>query len=332
MSEWRKDPLVRRWTIIAPERAERPYALKEGEFLCPFCEGMESCTPKEVLSVRRPGTLPNQPGWLVRVFPNKYPALRKSIPLESREDNLYHSMSGFGIHEVIVETPRHAIDFAELPRDHLAKVLSVYRERLKSLGEEEGLRYGLLFKNQGMEAGASMSHAHSQIIATPIVPQAILEELWSSVEWYRKKGKCPFCELVERERETGERVVLSGNHFVVFIPYAARFPFEMMILPVEHSPSFLGEEHLGELAETLSRVLRGAREFLGTFSFNFVLHNVPYHTRKEEEESYHWHLEVLPTSLRVAGFEWGSGFAINVVRPEEAASKLRFFVESLEGE
>lgn len=331
MSEWRKDPLVGRWVIIAPERAERPYALEKGELLCPFCEGMESCTPKEVLSVRRPGTLPNQPGWLVRVFPNRYPALQKDVPLESREDDLYHSMSGFGVHEVIVETPHHAVDFAELPREHLTTVLSVYRERLQNLGEEEGLRYGLLFKNQGMEAGASMSHAHSQIIATPIVPQAILEELRNSVEWYRKKRKCPFCEIVEREGETGERVVLSGDRFMVFIPYAARFPFEMTILPVEHSSSFLEEEHLGELAETLSKVLRGARKFLGTLSFNFVLHNVPYRAQKEEEESYHWHLEVLPTSLRVAGFEWGSSFAINVVRPEEAASKLRLFVESLEG-
>lgn len=332
MSEWRRDPLTGHWTIIAPERAQRPYGFnEEGELLCPFCEGMESFTPGETFSIRRDGTLPNQPGWFVRVFPNKYPALRRDAPfLGLKHDGFYQAMDGLGVHEVIVETPHHAVDFSEFSDDQVAKVLLAYRERLRNFRMERGLRHGLIFKNQGMEAGASMAHAHSQLIATPVVPQAILEELRRAVAFYRRRRWCPFCMLLEEERKRAVRVVLESSHFMAFVPYAARFPFEVMILPVHHCASFLEETHLEDLARVLRRILRSIRKGSGEPSFNFVLHTVPYRARDEEQESYHWHLEILPTFLRMAGFEWGSGFSINIVRPEETAVRLRHFLEPSE--
>lgn len=331
MSEWRRDFLTGRWTIIAPERINRPYEFEEGASGCPFCEGMEAWTPEEVFSIRRDGTLPNHPGWFVRVFPNKYPALRKDVPLWSMRDGLYQVTSGFGVHEVIVETPCHALDFSELTEEQIARVLVAYRERLRTFEGEKDLRYGLIFKNQGIEAGASMRHAHSQFIATPVVPRAVLEEIEGALAFYEEKKQCPFCVMLERERERALRLVLESDHFVAFVPYAARFPFEVTLLPVRHSSSFQEETHLADLAAVLRRVLKGVRECSGASSFNFVLHTAPYHAREEEERSYHWHFEILPASLRVAGFEWGSGFSINVVRPEEAAEKMRLCLEPLKG-
>ncbi len=330
-SEWRKDFLTGRWTIIAPERVNRPYEFEEEAVKCPFCEGMETWTPGEVFSIRRDGTLPNHPGWFVRVFPNKYPALRRDVPLWSMSDGLYQATSGFGVHEVIVETPYHALDFSELAEEQIVKVLVAYRERLRAFEKEKALRYGLVFKNQGIEAGASMRHAHSQFIATPFVPRTVLEELEGAVAFYKEKRQCPFCVVLAKERKKAVRLVLESNDFVAFVPYAARFPFEVTLLPVHHSSSFQEETHLEDLASVLRRVLRGIRECSGALSFNFVLHTAPYHIREEEEKSYHWHFEILPAFLRVAGFEWGSGFSINVVRPEDAAHKLRLCLDSMRG-
>lgn len=322
-SEWRKDFLTGRWTIIAPERASRPYEPEEGASECPFCEGRESRTPGEVFSIRRNGTSPNQPGWFVRVFPNKYPALRNDIPFWDVRDELYQVASGFGVHEVIVETPYHAVDFSELPEEQVVRVLTAYRERLRVFEKEKDLQYGLIFKNQGVEAGASMRHAHSQFIATPFIPRAILEELEGALSFYRERKQCPFCALLAREREKAIRLVLESDHFVAFVPYAARFPFEVMLLPVRHAAFFQDEAHLEDLALALSQVLKGVRKCSGVSSFNFVLHTAPYRVTEEGRKSYHWHFEILPAFLRTAGFEWGSGFSINVMRPEEAAEKLR---------
>lgn len=323
VSEWRKDFLTGRWTIIAPERVNRPYEFEEEASECPFCEGMESCTPKEVFSIRRNGTSSDQPGWFVRVFPNKYPALRNDIPFWDMRDELYRAASGFGVHEVIVETPHHALDFSELSKEQIVRVLLVYKERLRFFEGEKYLRYGLIFKNQGIEAGASMRHAHSQFIATPFVPHAVLEELEGAVNFYREKKQCPFCMLLAKEREKTVRLILESDHFVAFVPYAARFPFEVALFPVHHSAFFQEETHLEDLAVVLSRVLKGVRRCSGMSSFNFVLHVAPYHAKDEEERGYHWHFEILPAFLRTAGFEWGSGFSINVMRPEEAAQRLR---------
>lgn len=312
-----------RWAIIAPERANRPYELEEETLACPFCEGMESQTPAEVYSIRRDGTPPNQPGWFVRVFPNKYPALRRDISFWDVRDELYRVASGFGVHEVIVETPYHALDFSELPREQVVRVLTAYRERLCFFEREKDLQYGLIFKNQGIEAGASMRHAHSQFIATPFIPQVILEELEGAMNFYRKRKECPFCTLLTKELEKAVRLVVENDHFVAFVPYAARFPFEVMLLPTHHAASFQEETHFEDLAFVLGQVLRGVRECSGMSSFNFVLHTAPYHITNEVEKSYHWHFEILPAFLRAAGFEWGSGFSINVMRPEEAAQRLR---------
>jgi UDPglucose--hexose-1-phosphate uridylyltransferase len=333
MSEWRKDPFTERWTIVAPERAGRPYEFGEGEETrCPFCEGMETLTPPEVFSIRRDGTMKNQPGWFVRVFPNKYPALQRDIPFWSMEDGFHRAMSGFGVHEVIVETPHHAVDFSELPEEQIVRVLTAYRERLRHFAGERELRYGLIFKNQGVEAGASMSHAHSQFVATPVIPQAVCAELQSAKAFYSQRGKCLFCTLLEQERKKFARIVFESEHFVALVPYAARLPFEVVVFPVHHSATFLEETRLEDLAQTLRRVLQSVRECSGGSAFNFVLHSVPYHAQSEEHRSYHWHFEILPSFPRMAGFEWGSGFSINVLPPEEAASRLRLCLGFQEGE
>ncbi len=334
MSEFRKDPLTGRWVIVAEERGVKPYQFGEGweresSFPCVFCPGREYCTPPETFSIREKDTLPNEKGWRVRVVPNRFPALLPCEPVHHNIDGFYENMSGFGVHEVIIETPNHYLDLADLPLSQIEEVLSVYQERIRKLGEDSRLRYCLIFKNQGEKAGASLPHAHSQLIATPVIPKKVQEELTGAKEFYQKEGKCLFCSIIEEERKK-ERLVEEEEKFIAFIPYAARFPYETWILPQRHSAFFseMEKEELSNFAFILKEVLLAIKAILHDPAFNFILHIAPYSRSLENYvDYYHWHLEVLPSVAHVAGFEWGTGFYINSVIPEKAAKVLRQFIK-----
>ena len=329
MHELRKDPVIGRWVIIASERAGRPTDFVIDRQMpsggsCPFCYGSEDRTPPEVLAFRAPGTAPDTPGWRVRVVPNKYPALRIEGGLGRRASGMYDLMNAVGAHEVVIECADHRLQLGDLPEAQVSEVIWAYRHRFADLAKDQRFRYILVFKNQGAEAGATLEHAHTQIIATPVVPKRVTEELDGARLHYEQRERCIFCDIIRQELDTRVRVVSADEHFVVLAPFAARFPFETWILPIRHSAQFetLQPPEITALAATLRATLRRLHVALDGPPFNYVLHTAP--TRGDAvREHYHWHIEVMPKLTRVAGFEWGSGFYINPTPPETAAAALR---------
>ena len=330
MPELRKDPVVGRWVIIATERSRRPtnftpVTLDKSSF-CPFCPGNEDKTPPEVLAFRPAGGAPNSPGWTVRVVPNKFPALQIEGTLDRRGEGLYDRMNGVGAHEVVIEGPDHAQDLADLPVEHIEQVIAAYRERALDLHRDRRFRYVLVFKNHGAQAGATLEHTHTQLIATPIIPKILMEEIEGSRRYWELKERCVFCDIVQQETDenNGRRVVSTTDRFVALEPFAPRFPFETWILPRRHDASFLAVSDpadFADLARILKDTLQRLNRALDRPPFNFVIHTAP--VSEGDLEYYHWHLEIMPSLSRVAGFEIGSGFHINPTPPEDAAQYLR---------
>lgn len=338
MPDLRKDPIVGRWVIIAPDRAKRPAdftrvfpRLEPGGF-CPFCEGGEDATPPEILACRDPGTPPNAAGWRARVVPNKFPALQLEAELDKRGDGIYDLMNGVGAHEVIIECPQHETSLTQLPVENVREVLWIYRERLVDLKRDPRLLHGLIFKNKGAPAGASLEHSHSQLIVTPVVPISIHEEMTGAAEFHRFRDRCIFCDMIQQELASGERIVLDAPGFVVFCPYASRFPFETWVLPKRHASHYetIPRQEVDEFGPVLKSALARLEHALDDPPYNYIIHTAPFHSG--EVTHYHWHLEIFPRLTRVAGFEWGSGFYINPVPPEEAAACLREIEEAREGD
>lgn len=338
MPELRYDPLRKRWTIIASERGRRPheYVMEKSEpkvGVCPFCYGNEDKTPPEVFAIGPPNRAPNTPGWDVRVVPNKFPALRIEGKLKRIGVGIFDQVSGVGAHEVIIESPHHDRGLADLPPEHIAKVLVAFRERIRDLRKDVRFRYILVFENHGREAGASLSHPHAQLIATPIIPPVVVTELNQAREHYLNKERCIFCDLIQQESALGDRVVWENDRYFLWEPFAASFPFETWLFPKKHLYDFalLDDGELQELATVLKDMLMRIKMLLNDPPYNMVLHTAPSPHRRPGksyywetlEFDYHWHIELVPRITKIAGFEWGSGLHINPTPPEEAARYLR---------
>ncbi len=328
MPDLRKDPIVGRWVIVAKSRARRPHDFdttpqRRRSGFCPFCEGNEDKTPNEIIAYREPGSQPNREGWRVRVVPNKFPALEIEGDLNKRGEGIYDMMRGVGAHEVIIESPRHLISTSELSEPHLREVLWVYRDRLVDLKRDPRLVYGMVFKNVGAAAGASLEHTHSQLIVTPIVPINVWEEMTGSLEFYNYRGRCVYCDMIQQELATEKRMVIDTPGFAAFCPFASRFPFETWLLPKVHSSHYENIQKNGveELAGVLRQVIAKIEVALDQPAYNYIIHTAPFDT--QELAHYHWHIEIMPSLTKAAGFEWGTGFYINPVPPEEAAAFLR---------
>jgi UDPglucose--hexose-1-phosphate uridylyltransferase len=328
MSELRKDPVVGRWVIIAADRGRRPSDFgpepaRPRLASCVFCGGHEDKTPPEILAGRRTGGAPNTPGWSYRVVPNKFPALRIEGELEPTGEGPFDRMNGIGAHEVVIESPDHQASLATMSVDAVADVLLAFRERLLDLKKDARFEYVLVFKNHGEAAGASLEHPHSQLIATPIIPIMVSEELAGSAKYFEIKERCVWCDVLHEERRTRRRLVEEVEGFVALTPFAPRFPFETWIMPARHRSAFeeSGVDDLRGLAVLLGQFLRRMNAILNDPPFNFMLHSAPLH--EAALEHFHWHLEIIPKLTKVAGFEWGSGFFINPVAPEDAATALR---------
>lgn len=329
MPDLRKDPIVGRWVIIAKNRAKRPHEFLDGELrrppsgFCPFCEGHEAHTPREIAAYRTSGTHRDRPGWRVRVVPNKFPALEIEGELNKRGEGMYDMMGGVGAHEVIIESPRHLQSTSELSDEAMAEVFWIYRERMLDLQKDRRLVYGLVFKNVGAAAGASLEHTHSQLIVTPIVPINVSEEIAGSQAFYRYRGRCVFCDMIEQELAGEGRIVFDSPGFVAFCPFAARFPFETWIVPTSHASHYesLSRGEADELARVMRRVMAKIETALDRPAYNYVIHTAPFDTPALDH--YHWHIEIIPRVTKMAGFEWGTGFYINPVPPEEAATFMR---------
>ena len=339
MPELRHDPIQKRWVIIATERARRPSdfppepASSGPVGFCPFCEGHEDKTPPEICAIRPPGSQVDGPGWTVRVVANKFPALRLEDDLDRTGVGMFDRMNGVGTHEVVIETPRHDQNLPDLPEAHVAQLIDVYQQRLNDLKRDSRLRYILIFKNHGVTAGASLAHPHTQLIATPVTPNIVAQELTSAREHYVQKERCLFCDVIRQETESRDRIVYDDGQYVAIAPFASRFPFEIFLAPRKHAHDFgdLSKEEGRGFARALRDVLRRLRAILQDPPYNFVLHTAPNTSMGPRRPGYwttlpydfHWHLEIIPRLTRVAGFEWGTGFYINPTPPEDAARFLR---------
>jgi UDPglucose--hexose-1-phosphate uridylyltransferase len=329
MPELRRDPVIGRWVIIAVERAKRPDDFlsmasppPKGPATCPFCQGNERMTPPEIAAVRSNGTK-NDAGWRVRVVPNKFPALMVEGDLGKRGDGMYDLMNGVGAHEVIIESPEHKISLSDVPEEQVRDALWVCKERLLDLRNDARLVYGLIFKNVGESAGASLEHTHSQLIVTPIVPLRVQAEIDRCAEYMDYRGRCMLCDMGVQELSSGVRMVMETPHFIAFEPFAARFPFETHLMPKQHLSHYemTPDALMPELARILRTTLAKIERAVNRPAYNYLIHTSPLNSRPLEH--YHWHFEIIPRITRVAGFEWGTGFYINPVPPEHAAQYLR---------
>lgn len=336
MPELRKDPVIGRWIIIASERANRPHRIttqtpsSETQEDCPFCDGHESETPSELTAYRKEGTEADQPGWWVRVVDNKFPALDQTGDIKRVGVGMYDMVSGVGVHEVVIETPEHNGCFGDMPIRQVEEILWIYRDRILDLKKDPRLRYILIFKNHGAEAGASIDHPHSQIIGLPIVPKRVQEEI-EGAEWYwQHKERCVFCDIIHQEQTERTRVVFENDSFICITPFASRFPYEMWILPKEHSLHYheMQKTEVQDLARALKLTLSKIQALLGDTPFNVMIHTSPL--GESESKRFHWHIEIIPRTTTIAGFEWGTGFYINPVPPEQAAADLKSINGSVE--
>ncbi|OIO35436.1 MAG: hypothetical protein AUJ74_06135 [Candidatus Omnitrophica bacterium CG1_02_44_16] len=338
MPELRKDPIIGRWVIIAVERARRPKGFKtafsiqdEGE--CPFCEGKEAHTPPEIFAIRKEGTKPNQPGWDTRVVPSKTPFLRVEGELNRHGQGLYDVMGGIGAHEIIIETPRHIANIADLDEAQIAKVITCCIDRFVDLSHDERFKYMLVFKNYGWDSGGGrVKHSRTQLIATPVTPKRVKEELLGAKKYYNYHERCIFCDLIRQEIKSKDRIVFETDDFVAMTAFASRSPFETWILPKQHSCDFSSMSvecrlHLGKM---LKKVLTKIKIGLDDPPYNYILHTAPFRKKiskagywKTIEDDYHWHLEIMPRLTNPAGFEWGTGFYICPIAPEGSAKYLR---------
>jgi UDPglucose--hexose-1-phosphate uridylyltransferase len=302
--------------IISTDRQKRPndFRLERAAILgrehCPFCPGHEAMTPPEVMSYRQNGGAPNTPGWEVRVVPNKFPALQVEGTLDREGEGMFDRMNGIGAHEVIIETPDHDRGLVAMSEPEIERVLWAFRERMLDLKQDHRLRYILVFKNQGAAAGATLEHPHSQLIALPIVPDFVREEIEGARRHFEVKERCVFCDIIHQDLADGRRVIQENADVIALAPYAPRFAFEEA-----------ARHEYESLARLLKAVLQRLDRALETPPYNLIVHTSPF--SENVPDQYHWHIEIMPKLTRVAGFEWGTGFYINPTSPEEAARVLR---------
>jgi len=336
MPELRKDPVVGRWVIIATERARRPGNIvdsSENTFngeagACPFCHN----TDPVIYSVKNPKD-PSAAEWAVRVVPSGTPILQPRPYCSRSGHGLYDVMSDFGTHEVVIETPHHIANVADLEEHQVQLVLNTYVARIEDLRKNPNYKYALPYKNYGWVAGARrIGHARSQIVATPVNPLRVKEKLVGAKKYFDYHERCVYCDLLRQELKSRERVIIESDHFVALTPFAARFLFEIWIVPKRHHCDFaegvIGYEN--DLAWILKTLLLRIKIGLEDPAYNYVIHSAPFLREADRktkwktiEEDYHWHIEIMPRLTRVAGFEKGTGFYICPVPPEDMAEFLR---------
>jgi len=337
MPELRQDPVTREWVIIATERAKRPTdfqvqrasAARQSSIIsqintCPFCTGNESKTPPEICAYRKPGTAPNTPGWWIRTVPNRFAALQIEGKSQRRElSNFFRIMDGIGAHEVIIETPEHCDTIGIIEDRQAEEIVQMYLDRFLDLKKDPRFENVTCFRNRGSLAGASLFHPHSQLIATPMVPNLLRRRLEMAFRYYDDHGKCVYCELIEKELTDGRRMVLANDEYVAFTPFASRVPFETWIVPRDHRSAFesISREQCKAFGRTLNAVLGRLYRKLNDPDYNYVIRTEPL--CEDHSNCFHWSLHILPRLTTMAGFEMGSGMYINPMPPENAAEFLR---------
>ncbi len=362
MSELRQDPTTREWVIIATERRRRPHefegpskskdgnennaVLPEYSEGCPFCSGNEYLSPNEIESYRTFGTSSDSKGWWIRVIQNKFAALSLAAAVDSPSNHgenvlhgdftgyffpkateIFRTKPGIGAHEVIIETPKHNEIIPFFSDKQVQELFVMYRDRYLSLSADSRFRYIIIFKNNGVNAGTSLIHSHSQIIATPIIPLSLRNNISQARFYYDEVGRCIFCDMIHSEIVDGRRIILQTDDFIVFHPFASTCPFETWIMPLTHEPCFtcMTIEKTKSLGIIVKKILKAMRDALDDPDYNFVFNNPPI--ADEKEDYYHWSLRIIPRLTMKAGFEIGTGMSINTAIPEETAEFMRGFLK-----
>jgi UDPglucose--hexose-1-phosphate uridylyltransferase len=327
MPEFRQNMVSKEWVIIATERAKRPSDLvQKGEGKnplpphkkdCPFCPGNESMTPPPLFSIERDGV------WSLRVVPNKFAALQTHLIPERKHEGRFLKVDGFGIAEVIIETPLHNRTIATMDLEEVKNTVVAYRERYAALSTIEQLDLITIFRNYGEKAGTSLEHPHSQIIATPIVPPHVRDPLYQSQLACDTYGDCIYCGMMEEERRQQVRVVRESKYFLVICPFASRSPFETRIHPKIHRSSFatISDQEVVDFAFVLQDTLKRLYFGLNDPDYNYIIRSAPIQDR--EVKYHHWYVVIVPKLTTPAGFEIGTGIYINTTPPEQCAEFLR---------
>jgi len=325
MTELRREPITRMWVVVTTDHPKGqadylhfkpPYQPQQEKGPCPFCPGNEGMTPKEVFSLNEEGR-----GWSVRVFPNKFPFFHIEGDFDRRPEGMYDLMEAIGAHEIVVETSEHQQHLALMEPHQIKKIVLAYRERLIDLEKDQRFQQFLILKNY---PGVFLRHPHSHIIAMPVIPKRIDEEIGGVLDYYQRKERCIFCDILKEEMAFKKRIILETVHFLVFSPFASRFPFETWIIPKAHRPDFhrLHEEEMEDLSGVIQSLFNRFYRLLSDPPFSLTFHTSPVRSQFHRSE-YHWHIE---TRLRIGlreGFEWGTGFFVNPTPPENAAAYLR---------
>ena len=326
---------------LRPKKAEEPAPRDTRAHVdtCPFCTGNEHMTPPVIAAY------PGEKDWEIRIVENLYPVLGDERQNPNLTFGLQQTIDGYGRHEVMIDHNKHGIAVHEMSAAHLALLFGAYRDRMEQLYKSnKRLRYVLVFKNFGPAAGASIAHTHSQLIATPVIPDNVQAEVMNSRAFYHKNHRCIFCALVDealtfeatiydrasgeirRKVDVGQYVIERGKKFIAIKPFASRYEWEVHILPLAHQGDFLriSKDDLADLAGVMRRTMARLDAVLGGAQYNYFLHSLPHAVDCTDcEASYHWHLEITPRTSIPTGFELGSGLFVNTVAPEAAAEKLR---------
>lgn len=334
LHELRKDPLLGRWVaILNTSRAPGDYEIVPEENdtdSCVLCAGREKETFPAIMTIPKQDAACSGHEWWTRVIPSYSPIFRVEGDLGRKGEGMYDKMNGIGASEIIIESPYHDVRPEDIGLDHMVRVITTYKTRMIDLEKDPRLRYTLIFKNSGKDAGALFSHPMSNVASTPVIPKKVKEELDGAKEYYAYKERCIFCDIVREELRVGSRVIIETRNFVAFCPYASKFPFETWIVPKNHNCAFhdINEEETENMAIILSSVLKKLRGAFTSIPLNYFIHSAPNRIPRKNHwhtlgEDFHWHLEIIPRLLKTSGFEWGSGFYVLPTSPEQAAQYLK---------
>jgi UDPglucose--hexose-1-phosphate uridylyltransferase len=336
VNQLRKDPITGRWTITIMDKFDLEELIKYqtpkiiDTQKCLYCEGNENKTPPEILALRQKGHNQNEMGWRIRVVPDKKPVLHIYGDINNRGLGIYDILDGVGAHEIVIETPRHNETIVDLDEDHIAEIYWTFKERILDLKEDSRFRYVLVLKNSGVGFNDTSRHSTSIILASPITPKRVKDELVYAREYYSYKERCIFCDIIRQELHDNDRIILEDGKFVALAPFASQRPFEVWILPQKHETFFELTTEYRSLAKLTKELVTRLYKLLNVSDYVMAIHSGPNLKAGRRrgfwqtlEKDFHWHIEIMPRLRLYSTFEASAGFPVNYVPPEQAAMLLK---------
>jgi UDPglucose--hexose-1-phosphate uridylyltransferase len=339
MHELRKDPILNRWVAVLKDSKPPAYYLEQVNKTsqetgdsdnCLLCPGREDSTPGEIFAIRGNDSIPNSSNWQTRVIPRLNPIFQIEGDLGRRAVGMYDKMNSIGANEIIIESPEHSKPPEDIGIAQMINVITTYKHRIYELEKDPRFRYTFIYKDCGKTAGELLYHPHSQVIATPVIPKGIKEELDGAKAYYYYKERCIFCDIMNEELRTGERIIMETKNFIAFAPFAPRFAFEYWIMPKKHNCAFqnIYDEETEDLSLILMTTIKKLKGALENPPYTWVLHTAPNRMPRKDHwhtlgEDFHWHIEIMPQLAAKSGFEWDSEFYILTTSPEDAAGYIK---------